>query len=134
MKYNYTINQISKSITIRTSGYLETKEFSEMCVSMHLKAIEFKCLLILDCRLSKNLMSAAEAYYCFSDHYNIVDFRLREIPTAIITSIEDMDFFYFLETTCLKKGIKIKAFLDEKSSIDWLVQSTISTVGMIKAV
>ena len=122
MNYNYTLNEISKIITVRTTGHLKTKELSEMGVLMRTKARNLKCKILFDYSLSKNFISITEAFYWFSDYYDVADMKLRDIPAAIISNIEDLDFFYFLETTCFNQGIKIKVFLDEKTAEAWLAE------------
>ena len=120
MNYNYSIDESSKTVTVRTTGHLETKELSEMGILMRVQARDLKYKIIFDYRLSKNFISITEAYYWFSDYYDVVDIKLGQIPTAIITNNEDKEFFNFFETTCTNKGIIIKIFLEEISAINWL--------------
>ena len=122
MNYNYTLNEISKIITVRTTGHLKTTELAEMCVLIRKKAIDLNYKVIFDYSLSKNFISITEAYYWFSDYYDVVDLKLRQIPAAVITSKEDIDFFQFLETTCSNEGITLKVFLEELPAVQWLDQ------------
>jgi len=110
MNYNYTLNEISKIITVRTTGHLKTKELSEMGVLMRKKARDLNYKILFDYSLSKNFISITEAYYWFSDYYDVVDMKLRNIPAAIITCKEDNKFFQFVETTCFNNGIELKVF------------------------
>ena len=121
MTYTSKINHNDKLIIVRTEGDLITNELSAMCLKMRLQAREFNYMLIFDYRLSKNYISIAEAYYWFSDYYDVVDFKLRHIKTAIISNVNDKEFFSFLETTCYNKCIPLKMFLEEDKAIDWLV-------------
>ncbi len=120
MNYSYEKNESSKTITVRTTGHLNTKELSEMGVLIRLHAVDSKSKIIFDHRLSKNFITITQAYYWFSDYYDVIDIKLRQIPTAIITNKEDDNFFQFLETRCSNQGIPIKVFLEEKTAIDWL--------------
>lgn len=120
MNYSYQKNENTRIITVRTTGHLKTKELSEMGVLIRLQAIDMKYKIIFDHRLSKNLITITEAYYWFSDYYDVVNIKLRQIRSAIITNKEDNEFFQFLETTCSNQGIPIKVFLEEEPAIDWL--------------
>ena len=120
MNFSYEKNENSKTITVRTTGNLNTKELAEMCVLIRKQAVASKSKIIFDYRLSKNFITITQAYYWFSDYYDVVDMKLRQITTAIITNKEDKEFFQFLETTCCNHGIPIKVFLEEEPAIDWL--------------
>jgi len=120
MKYSSEINQDNKTITVITSGNLKTKELSEMGILIRLQARDLKFKIIFDYRMSKNYISITEAYYWFTDYYDGIDLKLRQIPAAIITNNEDNEFFQFLETTCSNQGIPIKVFLEEISAFNWL--------------
>ncbi|MEI8087270.1 MAG: hypothetical protein WCG93_13760 [Paludibacter sp.] len=123
MTYITEINENNKLLIVRTTGDLRTKELSEMGVLMRLQAHDFNYKLIFDYRLSKNYISITEAYYWFSDYYDSVDLKLRQIRAAIISNENDMDFFSFLETTCTNNNIPIKIFLDEEMALKWLIKN-----------
>ena len=120
MNYSFEKNDDTNTITVRTTGHLKTKELAAMGVLIRLQAMDLKYKLIFDHRLSKNFISITEAYYWFSNHYDGIDLKLRQIPAAIITNNEDNEFFQFLETTCSNQGIPIKVFLEEELAIDWI--------------
>ena len=121
MNYITEINKADKLLIIRTTGDLRTKELSEMGVLMRVQARDFNFKLIFDYRLSKNYISITEAYYWFSDYYDSVDLKLRQIQAAIISNENDMVFFSFLETTCTNNCISIKIFSDEEMALKWLI-------------
>ena len=122
MDYNFELNKNSKIITVKTTGHLKTTELAEMCVLIRKKAVDLNYNIIFDYSLSKNFISITEAYYWFSDYYDVVDLKLRQIPAAVITSKEDNEFFQFLETTCSNEGITLKVFLEELPAVQWLDQ------------
>ena len=120
MNYSTELNENNKTITVRTTGHLKTKEIAAMGVLIRLQARDLKYKLIFDYSLSKNFITITEAYNWFSDYYDTVDLKLREIPTAIIANKEDYEFFDFYETTCNNRGIPIKIFSEDKSAMVWL--------------
>lgn len=125
MTYTSEIIDKDKVLIVRTKGDLRTKELSEMCLKMRVQARDLNCKLIFDYSLSKNYISITEAYYWFSDYYDVLDIKLRQIQTAIITNEIDKDFFSFVETTCTNNCIPIKIFLEEAMALKWITSSSL---------
>lgn len=120
MIHTYNIDYENKTISVKTNGCLIKNELAAMGTASRIQAMDLDYKIIFDYSQSENYITITEAYYWFSDHYDKIDRRLREIPTAIITNKKDMEFFKFVETTCTNVGINIKVFLDENLAINWI--------------
>lgn len=120
MKYTYEINPEGRTINVVLIGSLETKKLADLGLEIMLKAKELKYKIIFDCRMSRNKITIAEAYYWYATHYDHIDIELRNIPLAYIVNQEDWDFYSFFECTCMNKGIQLKVFKKKADVLNWI--------------
>jgi hypothetical protein len=120
MEYTYDIIENYKVIFVKVSGILNVQEVALMGKTIRLKAKELNYKILFDFTHTKNKISTAEAYFWFTNHYDKIDMKLRYIPTAHISNEEDKSFFYFFETTCYNKCIKVKMFMEKEKALEWL--------------
>jgi len=119
---DYTLELIHSEaiVCVTVYGHLNSREAIPLGKYIRSKALELNYKIIIDFRFSINHILISDAYFWFTNHYDIVNLNFRIIPTAHITNEVNAEFFNFVQTTCQNNGIPIRLFRDLGLAKDWL--------------